>query len=177
MPVSEKEKKKQKKKKKVQRRCFNCLWPIYRGNHHRCSKRSRLQNVKSFLNENEKDIVTHEQLKSKLMGKRSHTMTIRTGGRPAHYTVQKGFVKRRRVSLATIRKARAMTGISGRKTEKFVSFIRDDLGDDAIEPGLHQDLVSSNCLFDSHFCLERVPLEVKSESVASKQKRLAQLHP
>ena len=166
--------KKAKKKVKL-RRCHRCLWPIYRGNHHRCSKRARLKNIKGFINENEKEIITHECLSSRLIGKRSHSMRIRTGGRPAHYTVQRGFVKQRRVSLSTIRKARAETGISGRNAERFISLIRSDLGNDAIEPGLHNDLIASNRLFISHFKQETVLLEVKTESAVSKQKRLLQL--
>ena len=169
-----KTKQKGKKKSKL-RRCPKCLWLIYRGNHHKCSARSRLRNIRQILTENEKEIITHDTMKSKLLGKRSHSMTIRTGGRPAHYTVQKGFVKRRRISLTTVQKVRAETGISGKKTERIVSLFRDDLGNDAVEPYLHNDLIASNHRLDAFFALESVQLEPKKESAALQQKRLIEL--
>ena len=134
-----------------------------------------MKNLRAFLRPCEKDVITHENLSSRLVGKRSHQMKIRTGGRPAHYTVQRGFVKRRRVSLATIQKARANSGFSAKKTEAFVSLLRQDLGNDAIEAGLHNSMIASNHILDQHFTLELVPMEAKTESLISKQKRLLQL--
>ena len=86
-------------------RCDRCLWPIYRGNHHHCSKQAKLQNLRAVMSENEKDIIMNENLKSKLLGRRSHAMKIRTGGRPALFTVTRGLVKQSRVTLASIRRA------------------------------------------------------------------------
>ena len=100
---------------------------------------------------------------------------MRTGGRLAHYTVQKGFVKKKRLSLATIRKARTATSLSGNQTEKFVSILRNDLDADAVEPGLHRDIAESNNILEDFFRQESVSLEAKTESLASKQKRLAKL--
>lgn len=110
---------------------------------------------RAFLTSNKKDIITHERLKSELVGQRSRQMKMRTGGRPAHYTVQRGFVKKKRLFLATIRKARTATSLSGNQTEKFVSILRGDLDADLVEPGLHKDIVESNNILKDFFSKNR----------------------
>ena len=128
------------------------------------------------MSENEKDIITNENLKSKLLGRRCHAMKIRTGGRPALFTVTRGLVKQSRVTLASIRRARAECGVSGRTAEKFVSIaIRKDLGVNSIEPGLHVEMGKMNHVFHNHFTAETVDLEAKVESEASKLKRIKQI--
>ena len=104
-------------------------------------------------------------------------MKVRTGGRPAQYTIAKGLLKKsRRISLASIRKARAECGMSGRQAEKFVSLaVRDSLGSNSVEPGLHQEMSKMNHVFDDDFAVECVDLEAKMESDASKQKRILEL--
>ena len=125
-PSSNKSKKKSSKNQRVLR-CIRCLWLIYRGNHHH-----------------------HENLKSKLLGRRCHAMKICTGGRPALFTVTRGLVKRRRVTLSSIQRTRAECDVSGRTAEKFVSIaIRKDLGVNSIEAGLHVEMGKMNHVFDN----------------------------
>ena len=102
-------------------------------------------------------------------------MKIRTGGRPAQYTFARGLVKRGRVTLASIRKARAATGISGNKTEKFISIVSENLDPGSVEPGLHAAMTEWNHVFDNNFRAEVLDLEAKVESEATKQKRILQL--
>ena len=129
------------------------------------------------MSSNEKDIITNDTIKTKLLGKRSHTMKIRTGGRPSQYTITKGLLKKsRRISLASIRKARTECGISGRQAEKFVSIaVRESLGSNSVEPGLHQEMTKMNHIFDDVFAVECVDLEAKVETDASKQQRILKL--
>ena len=87
-PSSNKSKKKSSKKQRVLR-CDRCLWLIYRGNHHRCSKRAKLQNLRAVMSENEKDIITNENLKSKLLGRRCHAMSAG----PVHSHTRSGKTK------------------------------------------------------------------------------------
>ena len=102
------------------------------------------------MSENEKNIIMNENLKSKLLGRRCHAMKIRTGGRPALFTVTRGLVKRRRVTLSSIQRTRAECDVSGRTAEKFVSIaIRKDLGVNSIEPGLHVEMGKMNHVFDN----------------------------
>ena len=83
-------------------------------------------------------------------------MKIRTGGRPSLYTISRGLVKKSCLTLATIRRARTETGSSGRKTQKFVSIIRKELGPGVVEPGLAAEMTKMNHVFDGHFEVDAV---------------------
>jgi hypothetical protein len=128
----------------------------------------------------EKQVITHYHIKQQMEESNTGrnqplTMKLRNRGRPAMFTVQRGVVKRRRLSLKTFQKAKIESGLSCKKSEKFISSLRKELGQKFVEPGLHDHLIEGNHIFDSNFKVELMEMEVKVESESEKKKRLWKL--
>jgi hypothetical protein len=177
--------KKKKTVKKEIRLCAKCRTSIYQGCRHLCNKDTLDRNTMLQTSDLMKERIAHEVLK-KMIDEDSQSneekksneglsqIKLRHKGRPAHYTVKAGKVKRkRRLSFNTILKGKIGASMTNNQTNTFLRFMRHDTGRDSMSSNVQKGLIQHNKLFDGEFCAENVMMQVPKQEIKTKRRQTA----
>ena len=160
------------KQKVAPKLCPKCLTAISRGRSHVCGKSQKKKNIKLQADEVTKEEIAHEVLKSKLSKaqctKGIATFQLRSGGRPCTYSVKRGRIAKKSViRKESVQRGKLAAGLSNKQTKTFMQFVRDDVGEDGVEPGVAESLIEGNKVFKLFFQTEKVSFDVQRQQIKS----------
>ena len=146
-------------KKKGNKSCPSCFTVLYRGCSHPCNKTQKKKNIKAAADEVTKEEIANEVLREKVGqgSKGTKEIKLRSGGRPAIFSVKRGRIQKKSViRKCTVHQAKVNAGLSSKQTNAFMQVLRTDTGRDGMEAGIRESLVEQNKTFTSFFKTENV---------------------
>lgn len=132
--------------------CMKCFTLLYHGARHPCNLESQRENVKRLLPKKSLEILASDVLQEKQQN--GESLSLATRGSPMSLVKNdkkyRSLVEKsqQKLTLETLHRAKAATGVSDNIMKKFVRELRSDV---KVESGLSESLIKANQKFTSLF--------------------------